>query len=452
MMKDMYRVCVCALLVALFSNANEADWQQLGQNAQHTFSSDISVPDNLDIVWQYNLDEGEYPHRKLFCDYSSPAVFKDRVYVLTFDHLYCLDLTTGKHLFEVPAYSVYPYTPAVTDRKVYLAAESDLFQCLDAYTGDTIWEKELPSLFMVSPLISEDTVYVTADHSSFFHIDTSPCGWLLTEWSTLLALDKETGEEIWHCSLTDSSIMRGVGFPIYADGSIFFYANYYTHEKDYDPNLNKSGVFCLDARTGTLKWKRENILPPSSEDSIGDINPFWILYYHNKIYIGLPGNILCMDVDTQELLWDLKDIPGYTLLSVGNGVVIVRSWTHVSCLDAETGEELWRIAVYGFYVPVPVMTKNEVFIASGEDIWRVDIKSGEVVESYHIGTSVYSPVIADGYILTGAAENQIFCLGKSISYRMWLNAAAIIVIMFIILQVLKRSRSRGSGDQEKNIQ
>jgi outer membrane protein assembly factor BamB len=45
---------------------------------------------------------------------------------------------------------------------------------------------------------------------------------------------------------------------------------------------------------------------------------------------------------TQELLWEYE-VPGWAPLSVGNGVVVVRSWVQVDCLDAITGEVLWTL-------------------------------------------------------------------------------------------------------------
>jgi outer membrane protein assembly factor BamB len=305
MMKHILFIGILILLIVQSYGENRGDWPQLGQDAQHSFFSDISVSDHLEILWQYQL-EPTYEHatRELFCVHSSPAAVGDRVYMLGFRRLYCVDFQTGNLLYEVPASSIYPYTPAVADGRIYLAAERTLFQCLDAYTGATLWEKELPNLYMVSPVVDEDTVYVTVDHSSFFHRDLSPCNWMVTEWSTLLAMDSETGTVKWSYQVTDSSVsvMRGIGFPILADDTVIFYANHYKDEKDHDADLKKSSLICLDAHTGTLKWNREGILLSSSRDP-GGLNPFWMAYYDSKIYIGSQKYVVCQYLRKYILLY-----------------------------------------------------------------------------------------------------------------------------------------------------
>jgi outer membrane protein assembly factor BamB len=127
------------------------------------------------------------------------------------------------------------------------------------------------------------------------------------------------------------------------------------------------------------------------------------------------------------------------MLSVGNGVVVVRSWTGIDCLDAETGKELWTISLNGS--SLPVMTKNELFIDSGENLCRVDIRSGEVIQSYHLGGSVYSPVIANGRIIVGTSENRIYCLGQTGFYEVVPRGVAIAaVVVLVVLLVLRRIR------------
>lgn len=440
MMKHMLLMGIFILLIVSLKSENEEDWPQLGQDAQHSFFSDTSVSDHLEIVWQYQL-EPTYDHasRELFCTHTSPVAVGDRIYILDFRRLYCVSFRTGDLLYEVPASSIYPYSPAVVDGRIYLAAEGNLFRCLDAYTGTTLWEKELPNLYMVSPVADENTVYVTVDHSSSFHIDTSRCGWMATEWSTLVAMDGETGNEIWNYSVTDASVnvMRGIGFPILAEDTIIFYANHYRYERDHDANPKKSSLICLDARTGTLKWKREGILLFSSGDP-GGLNPFWIAYYDGKIYIGSQMYMVCIDADTQEPLWEYRDVPGWALLSVGNGVVVVRSWTRVDCLDAETGKELWTISSDGW--SLPAMTKNEVFIDSDQNLCRVDIKSGKVTDSYELGGSVYSPVVANGRVLVGTSENRIYCLGQPTFYKVVPIVIAAVVLLVVLL-VMRRVKS-----------
>jgi outer membrane protein assembly factor BamB len=437
MMKRMFLMSLCVLCIAQISSENE-DWPQLGRNAQHTFFSDTVIPHQLEIVWQYHVEpESEYHSRERFCPLSCPAVVGDRAYILDFSTLYCLSLPTGRVLYEVPAYSIYPYTPAVVDGKVYGASERNLFRCIDAYTGMTVWERELLNLHTVSPVVDDDTVYVTADHSSSFHRDVSPCGWMATEWSTLVAMDKETGEDIWRYSVADlPAAASGIGFPVLADDSIFFYAKCFEEVAYWDEDPERSGLVCLNARTGAFKWICEGVLI-SSPTEVGGLSPLWMAYYEDKIYFCVNGYTLCLDIETLNPLWEYT-VKGWSPLSVGNGMVVVSGWTQVSCLDAETGKELWVLPIGS---SASAMTENEVFIGWGENLYRVNIGSGEIITSYTLDGSVYSPAAAHGYVLVGTSENRIYCLGQSGRYRTVCALAALGAVI-VVLVFLRRARSR----------
>lgn len=420
MMKHVLFTGLCILFIVQVTGDYMGDWSQFGNNPQHTFFSGASVSKNLEIEWQYQFESSNKQNSdEFFCSLSSPAVVNNVVYVPTHHSMYCLDIHSGKLLQEVPAYTIYPYTPTVADGRVYLAAQPDLFRCVDTITGKTMWEKEIPDMNMVNPLIDDNTVYVTVDQL-FPDTFINPCFWIASEWSTLLAIDKETGKEIWHLSLIEDpfdtgGVMRGVGFPILVDDTIFFYAQWYRSEKSYSVYSNKSGLIALDACTGAFKWICEGILPSSSMSGVNNLAPLCLTYDTGRIYIGTLSYVVCIDIETQELLWEYEDVPMWAMLSVGNGVVVVCSWTRVDCLDVETGGILWKIPIGGD--SMPVMTEHEVFIGAGdENLYRVDIKTGKILESYYLGEAVYSPVIADDHIFVTTGNNIVYCLGPSTSY------------------------------------
>ena len=436
-MKRMFLMSVCVLCMAQVTGEHE-DWPQYGCNSQHTFYSDTVLPHQLEIVWQYHVEPKSLHHsRERFCPLSCPAVIEDRVYILDFSTLYCLSLHTGRLLYDVPAYSIYPYTPAVGDGYVYTVSERNLFRCSDARTGTTVWERELLNLHTVSPVVDDDTVYVTADHSSSFHRDVSPCGWMVTEWSTLVAMDRKTGEEIWRYSVVDLlTAGRGIGFPVVADDNIFFYVKCYKEIEYWDEDPEKSGLVCLNARTGTFKWIGEGVLA-SSPTEVGDLSPVWMAYYEDKIYFCVNGYTLCLDIKTLNPLWEYT-AEGWSPLSIGNGVVVVNGWTQVSCLDAETGKELWVLPSGS---SGSVMTRNDVFFGWGENLYRVNIESGEIIASYNLGGSVFLPVAAQGCILVGTSENRIYCLGQSGKYRI-ICALAALGGVIVVLVFMRKGRSR----------
>ena len=255
------------------------------------------IPEDLEIKWQCDLESlFEDNYYGPFCQHTSPAIVEDRMYLLDSSQMLCMRIDTGKVLYTVPAYSIHPHTPAVVDDRVFIASGVNQFSCIDARTGLPFWQKELPNLDVVSPLVTEDTVYVTADHFSFHHCGVSPCCPATPQWFELVAMNTDSGEDLWQYSVDDDpvAVMMGVGFPIYADERLFFYMNYYEDETTWDPTPEKSGLICLDAHTGNLLWKWEGILPVPPVEIMG-IDPFWMTYYEGKIYMAMMGRVVCVD-------------------------------------------------------------------------------------------------------------------------------------------------------------
>jgi outer membrane protein assembly factor BamB len=432
---------ICILCIASVESRNNEDWPQFGHDTQHTFFSNSSISRYLEIQWSYEV--GSREEDRYVYNFSSPAVAGKRVYISISTSLICLDLTTGEHLYEVPAYALCPSTPTVVDGRLYLAGEENLFQCLNALTGDILWEKELNDAHWVNPL-SDDALYVTADNfcvHSPMGVDMAYC-WRVPQWSTLLALDKETGKEIWRYSVEDDSVYAASaqGFPILADKTLLFYEYSCETEENLRADQGKSYLVCIDAHTGGLKWKREGILPSSPTES-GSEYPYWMTYYKKRIYMSLKGYIMSVDVESYQQLWEHKLTEGeYAFLSVGNGIVAAHDGKWVYCLDAETGQESWKIHIEGPLI-MPAMTKEYVFVGSNNgNLYQIDVESG-VMSSYHLGSHVFSPVVANGNVLVGTSDNYIYCLGQSSSYEAVVLTAGVAGLILIAILALRRRSS-----------
>jgi outer membrane protein assembly factor BamB len=161
------------------------------------------------VVWRAAIGSG----------YSGPAVAQGRIYVL--DHQFakasdrpanamergsivgterivCLNADDGKvlwrHEYDCPYTLAYPAgprtTPVVSEGKVFsLGAEGNLF-CLDAATGSVVWSRDFKADYNIktpmwgfagNPLLDGNKLICLAAGSN----------------STVVALDKNTGREIW---------------------------------------------------------------------------------------------------------------------------------------------------------------------------------------------------------------------------------------------------------------
>jgi outer membrane protein assembly factor BamB len=438
MIKYAIFIGICALCIVQIDHNLCEDWPQLGHDAHHTYSSDSVISYSLKIQWKHQIKE---------INACSPSVVGDKVYFLSWvvfesGKLSCLDLGSGKLLYEVPAFLRCPSTPTVIDNRVYIAAERDLFQCLDAASGDILWERELPELIWLNPLVQGDLLFVTVDNKwcEPWSMKDRYCT-MLPQWLTLLALDKNTGEEIWRFSVVDDlSAIESNTFPILVNDTILFHIRYFEYESS--ASQAKSDMICLDAYTGDLKWRQEGSRP-SSLQGWGSISPYWLTYYKNNIYMNIKEYILCVDGETRERVWEYKlRKDSDALLSVGHGVVVGRGVHYVYCLDADTGEELWKIPIRG-YLTTPALTEKDVFIGSTDGtLYRIDVESGKIKESYYLDGVVFSPVVADRHVLVGTSDNMLYCLGSDRPLHLAIGVLIAVLFLFLVLSLLSSRRGK----------
>lgn len=169
---------------------------------------------------------------------------------------------------------------------------------------------------------------------------------------------------------------------------------------------------CLDAQTGSLIWKRDGITPSTSLGLVYFI-PDWLLYYADNVYLSLGGCVICVDGEDWNLQWEYRLSTGEdVVLSANCGVLVATGGRWTYCLDAETGKELWKIPVKGYFTEAAI-TLEDVFVGSDDGIlYRLNLQSGNIKERYYLGGIVFSPVVAQGNVLVGTSEDILYCLGS----------------------------------------
>lgn len=413
----------------------DEDWSQVGSDNCRTFFSNTSIDENLKIINQYPLGLGKQTH---FCELFSPAVVKGRIYILDVDNLYCLNLHTGELVYEVPAFTLYPYTPAIEHDKVYIATERTVFSCLHASTGEIFWQRNLHNVDVTGPLFDKDTIYITVDHfDSLDSYDPFLCEQRVPQWATLLALDSDTGEEIWRYSIHSTDYEKKcIGFPILVDGSILFGVSYQLKDEYGFTLQGKTNLISLDARTGTVQWEYENIFPFSPLD-MGKI-PFSLSYHDNNIFIGTNGKIICLNKITHVIKWEHTLQSKWTLLSVGDNTVVIRIIDWVYALDTDGGNIQWKVPIDG--MSMHAMTKDDIFIGSDDgNLYRISTESGHITESYHLGGFLYSTVVARDHVIVGTSEGKIYCLGPSFPYSIIIFSIILFLLLLGIILIYKKT-------------
>jgi hypothetical protein len=119
----------------------------------HTGYSTSTAPNTNHTVWIYSLGGGVLD--------ASPVVVDGKVFIGTGDSkVYCLNATTGAHIWNYTTGSSVRSSPAVADGKVYVGSNDSKVYALNATTGASIWSHTTGDLVFCSPAIADGKLYI----------------------------------------------------------------------------------------------------------------------------------------------------------------------------------------------------------------------------------------------------------------------------------------------------
>jgi outer membrane protein assembly factor BamB len=303
------------------------------------------------VVWRAEIGSG----------YAGPAVAQDRVYV--FDHqfakpsdkpadpfargsipgverLLCLSAVDGKllwkHEYNCPYSVSYPSgprtTPLVSEGKVFaLGAEGNLF-CLDAASGGVVWSRDFKEDYKIktpmwgfsgNPLLDGNRLICLAGGSN----------------TTVVALDKDTGKEIWHAlSAKEPGYCSPVIFEAGGARQLIVW--------------HPESVNSLNPETGQVYWSlkstesiRAGMTIPTPRKMDGFL--FLTCFYNGSWMLRLDGSKPAATTVWQSQRVSEKNTDAlHSTLStpfLEDGYIYgVCSYGQLRCLEADTGERIWE--------------------------------------------------------------------------------------------------------------
>jgi outer membrane protein assembly factor BamB len=306
------------------------------------------------VLWRAPLGTGN----------SGPAVAKGRVYVMDRqpalgadgkpvpaekdktpgkERVVCLGAADGKpvweHAYDCPysiAYRTGPrVTPLVHKGKVYtLGAMGDLY-CLDAATGAVRWHKNLATAYKATPPVWGWAASPLVDGDLLYCL----CG---GEGSAVVALNKDTGEEVWK-ALTTEEVGYSPPILIEAGG------------KRQLVVWHSDSINGLDPATGRVYWTQpyptegqpERPAPTIAQVRRSGDLLFLASYYHGPLMLKLAA-----DRPAVTVLWKDKTkkrsrpIGLHCLMStpvIKDGYIYgVCANGELRCCDVKTGDQLWE--------------------------------------------------------------------------------------------------------------
>lgn len=379
-----------------------------------------NLPDtwtDSDYNWKIELPGGGH---------SSPVVWQDRIYLSGGDDksgeriLFAVSTADGSviwqrsyrsHTFAKHAFNSYASgTAAVDDRGVYYcwATPEEFTVTALSHDGQELWQQSLGPFVVqhgggTSPLVADGRVFVFVDSD-----EEGGSGSFVT------ALDAASGETLW--KTTHESTVCNYGTPLL-----------YHPPNDQPPQLiiisQAQGMTSYDPKTGRVLWQLSDaagqpllkLRSVSSPYQAGDL-----LVASCGVGGGTGNSLVAVKPPTADgarptLAFRIDKAAPYVPTGLcKDGLMFLFDDAGIAtCVNAETGDVVWRNRLGGGFFGSPVCTDNRLICVStkGEVVLLAASKDFQVLARNDLAEVCHStPAIADGrlYVRT---YSHLYSLG-----------------------------------------
>lgn len=313
-------------------------------------------------------------------------------------------------------------SPVISDSLVYITSIDGRLQAVNLHTGQLDWVFTSEYGFEAPPLVIGDQVLVGSLEGRLF------------------AIDKMTGSRNWDY-LSEGQIVGSVNSLVNVsdDEKLIFFGSYDNY------------LYCLEARSGTLKWRYEtthfiNGTPATDGKTIffggcdgilhfldintgTERNAVNLEYYiagspaliEDRLFIGHYGGVLfCIDM-SGNIIWQHGDSDNSAPIVASPAVDEIRVIYgardfNVYCLNRNTGKPIWTFKTQGNIDGSAVIGNNgKVVFGSGDGyLYIVDLLDGSLIWSTDLGTPIISsPALIDDYLLITSQAGVLYAFRNS---------------------------------------
>ena len=326
----------------------------------------------------------------------------------------------------------------VLDRdNVYAGTFDGRIVALSRATGEPVWDTQVgdhpKAVIFGSPVVVDGLVVVGVASFEVFATGNPN-----TFRGHIVALDAATGAEQWRFYVTAGDATQAAGVSIWSspaidtDRGVVYIGTGQSYGLPASP-LSDS-LLALDLQTGQEVWHTQftaddawTLTQPTGLDAdVGAMPNLFQVDGKDAVGVGdKAGTYRALDRETGEILWEAPLTAGGTQggvmasAAVADGTVYVTSndasrEADMVALDVDTGEEQWRVEV-GAHITGPVTWANGVLYVSDDSgrIAAYDAADGARLWSYSVpfpaagGIAVVDGVIYAGWgwWLAGAPDN-----------------------------------------------
>ena len=311
--------------------------------------------------------------------WSSPVVWQNQVWVTTATpdgrelFAVCLDRESGAvvhdvKLFDVahPQYCI-PFnsyaspSPCIEEGRVYVTFGAPGTACLDCSSGRVVWER---TDFVCnhyrgagsSPVLYKDLLILNFDGSDYQYV---------------VALDKHTGRTVWRTERdVDYGDLEPDGKPR-AEGD--FRKAFSTPRigrldgRDVLVSLGSKALYGYEPTTGKELWRVEVKSSFSGSDTpviAGEVVYFATGHGQSELMAVRPGG--GGNITDSAILWRThRHVPTRSSVVVTGGLVyMVSDAGIVSCMDAQTGKDVWHNRIEGEYSASPIYADGRIYFCN----------------------------------------------------------------------------------------
>ena len=377
-MLTLKNALLCAALAVLFCGFARA-----GENwSNYRGPTDQGLTDakNLPVTW----GEDENVTWKAAIEgkaWSSPVIWGDQIWVTTARpdgtrlYVLCIDKNSGKvihnkmvHAVAGPQYCQ-PFnayaapSPVSEDGRVYVSFGSPYNACLDTETGEVLWER---TDFVCNHFRGPGSSPFLYKNLLILHFDGS-------DRQYVVALDKQTGDTVWETerSVDFDDTDEKTGKPV-RDGdfrtafSTPIIANVAGRPVLF--SLASKALYAYDPETGEELWRLD---APGVHS--GSCRPAW---GHGLVYMpmGSGGNLWAVNpagrgvLAPDHIVWEYKQVVPRRAspLLVDDLLFVVDDGGIAACVDAKTGEGIWRKRLGGNFSASPIYADGKVYFFDEE--------------------------------------------------------------------------------------
>ena len=322
--------------------------------------------------------------------WSSPVVLENQIWLTTATengralHAIAVDRDSGQIAHDVKLFHVerpqyaHPFnsyaspTPVIEPGRVYMTFGSPGTAAIDTRSGMVLWQRrDLECNHFrgagSSPILFERLLIM--------HFDGSDVQYLV-------ALDKNTGQTVWRTNRSiDFKDLGPDGKPQAQGDFRKAFATPHIVMVDGKPvlvSIGSKATYGYDPRTGRELWRIEE--RDNHSGSTRPVAGHGLVFYPTGFAVGQllavrpdgNGNV----TDTHVVWRVTQGVPKKpSLLLLGDLLFMINDVGIVSCLEARTGEVLWKARLEGTYSASPVSAAGRVYVFS-EDGKTIVLESG----------------------------------------------------------------------------